>query len=104
MILCLQESLDTWPCVNVMIKTSKNMDNCEACSKTPSVKLLQLYGQPYSQQTLRYSEPIASESEVKVSHSQVTVFINSCGENLVSDRLSYSNFEMSAKTIRPHRF
>ncbi|XP_063880699.1 uncharacterized protein LOC135111393 isoform X4 [Scylla paramamosain] len=60
-----KESLDTWPCVNVMIRATKTVEMCTACSKNPSLKLLQMYGQPYSQQTLRYREALPSESDIK---------------------------------------
>lgn len=100
MIFPLQESLDTWPCVNVMIRTTKNFEVCTACSKTPAVKLLQLYGQPYNQQTLRYKEPVPSDSDVKVSHRQVVVVIHSHVEKFVYGGLSYSNFEY--KMVRPY--
>ncbi|XP_066965076.1 glutamine and serine-rich protein 1-like isoform X3 [Macrobrachium rosenbergii] len=58
-----RNSLDTWPCINVMI--TKNADTCQACSKLPATKLSQLYGQPYNQETLRSREPLPSEVDTK---------------------------------------
>ncbi|XP_042226833.1 uncharacterized protein LOC121869531 isoform X2 [Homarus americanus] len=58
-----RSSLDTWPCVNVMI--TKNADMCQACTKNPASKLSQLYGQPYNQQTLRSREPLPAELDAK---------------------------------------
>ncbi|XP_071540431.1 uncharacterized protein [Panulirus ornatus] len=58
-----RNSLDTWPCINVMI--TKNADICQACSKNPATKLSQLYGQPYNQQTLRSREPLPAEIDAK---------------------------------------
>ncbi|XP_069994698.1 glutamine and serine-rich protein 1-like isoform X2 [Penaeus vannamei] len=58
-----RNSLDTWPCINVMI--TKNAEQCQACSKAPATKLSQLYGQPYNQQTLRSREPMPSEIDAK---------------------------------------
>ncbi|KAK7086226.1 protein of unknown function (DUF4211) [Halocaridina rubra] len=58
-----RNSLDTWPCINVMI--TKNADMCQACSNQPATKLSQLYGQPYNQETLRSREPMPSEVDTK---------------------------------------
>ncbi|XP_050701325.1 glutamine and serine-rich protein 1-like [Eriocheir sinensis] len=60
-----KKSLDTWPCVNVMVRTAKTAEKCRACQKSASVKLLQLYGQPYNNQTLHSREPLPSESDTK---------------------------------------
>ncbi|KAK4305999.1 hypothetical protein Pmani_022145 [Petrolisthes manimaculis] len=58
-----KKSLDTWPCINVMV--SNNSNKCQACGKEQVSKLSQLYGQPYNQQTLRSCETVPSELEAK---------------------------------------
>ncbi|XP_076043361.1 uncharacterized protein LOC143026594 isoform X2 [Oratosquilla oratoria] len=58
-----QHSLDTWPCVNVMISNTSEM--CQACKEEKATKLSQFYGQPYHHMTLRSREPLPEESENK---------------------------------------
>ncbi|XP_045115395.1 glutamine and serine-rich protein 1-like isoform X3 [Portunus trituberculatus] len=60
-----KDSLDTWPNVNVMVGHTMTDDLCTACSKNKPVKLLQMYGQLYNQQTLCSREALPSESDIK---------------------------------------
>lgn len=60
--LCDQESMEVWPCVNIM-SSSSSPGTCETCFKEPAVKLALFYGQPYDITTLKPKEDSESPPE-----------------------------------------
>ncbi|MPD05319.1 hypothetical protein E2C01_101055 [Portunus trituberculatus] len=93
-----QDSLDTWPNVNVMVGHTMTDDLCTACSKNKPVKLLQMYGQLYNQQTLCSREALPSESDIKVSHPTQVVPPSILLENSLVDGLIHN----ASWIFRPH--
>ena len=55
-----QDSLETWPSVNIMSSTTPG--TCEACFKGSGLKLAIFYGQPYNNTTLKPREPLDEDT------------------------------------------